>query len=94
MVSFWRTNPHVLDDHRSTPEVPARVGIAVIGAGYAGVSTIYHILQSCKAKNVATPSIVLLEARQACSGATGRNGKEATMVASYENQEVSELITS
>lgn len=73
-LSFWRSSPHVLDDHRSTPELPAKVDIAVIGAGYAGVSTIYHIVESCKSQNIALPSIALLEARQACSGATGRNG--------------------
>lgn len=56
--------------------MPAKVDIAVIGTGYAGVSSVYHMLQSCKERNTAPPSIVFLEARQACSGATGRNGKE------------------
>ncbi|KAF6803035.1 FAD dependent oxidoreductase [Colletotrichum musicola] len=73
-TSFWRSDPHPLDDHRSTPELPAEVDIAVIGAGYAGVSTVYHILDQCKARGVPPPGIVILEARQACSGATGRNG--------------------
>ncbi|KAH7464004.1 hypothetical protein FOMA001_g17910 [Fusarium oxysporum f. sp. matthiolae] len=73
-TSFWRSDPHPLDDHRSTPEPPAQVDIAVIGAGYAGVATVYHILEQCKARGVSAPRIVILEARQACSGATGRNG--------------------
>ncbi|KUI62495.1 putative oxidoreductase OrdL [Cytospora mali] len=73
-TSFWRTELHPIDDHRSTPELPSEVDIAVVGAGYAGASVVYHILNKSKAKGVAPPSIVILEARQACSGATGRNG--------------------
>ncbi|KAK1561554.1 FAD dependent oxidoreductase [Colletotrichum navitas] len=73
-TSFWRSTPHALDDHRTTPELPSQVDIAVIGSGYAGVSTVYHILDRCKARGVPPPKIVILEARQACSGATGRNG--------------------
>lgn len=49
----------------------------------AGVLTAYHILQDSPPDNV--PSVVILEARQLCSGATGRNGghvkvKTATLV--------------
>ena len=36
----------------------------------AGVSTAYHLLTN----NPSPPSTVLLEAREICSGATGRNG--------------------
>ncbi|KAF1960774.1 FAD dependent oxidoreductase superfamily [Byssothecium circinans] len=71
---FWRSNLHALDDHRSTPELPSRTDIVIIGAGYAGASTAYHILQLCKQKPLPVPSITILEARQVCSGATGRNG--------------------
>ncbi|KAI1341681.1 FAD dependent oxidoreductase [Xylariaceae sp. FL0016] len=73
-TSFWRSEPHSLDNHRSTPELPASVDIAIIGAGYAGASTTYHILKTYRERNLPAPSIVILEAREACSGATGRNG--------------------
>jgi hypothetical protein len=73
-ISFWRSTPSSLDDYRSTPDVPAEVDIAVVGAGFAGISTVYHVLSICKARGMSTPRIVILEARQACSGATGRNG--------------------
>lgn len=73
--SFWRTELHPLDSHRSTPTLPEKVDVAVVGAGYAGASVVYHILKTCKDKGVSPPSIVILEAREACSGATGRNGK-------------------
>lgn len=76
---FWRTELHPIDDHRSTPELPSTVDIAVVGAGYSGASVVYHILNKSKDKGKdkgdPPPSIVILEARQACSGATGRNGQ-------------------
>lgn len=69
-IPFWRTEPHQLDDHRNTPDLPTECEILIIGAGYAGTTTAYHLLDN----NPSPPSIVLLEARQACSGATARNG--------------------
>ena len=72
LTPFWRTEPSSLDNHRSTENLPDFSDIVVIGAGYAGASTAYHILDQCDSS--LQPSIVILEARQACSGATGRNG--------------------
>lgn len=72
MVSFWRSNPHVLDDHRSTPDLPQETDVLIIGAGYAGASTAHHILEQSGPSS--QPTILILESRQACSGATGRNG--------------------
>lgn len=74
-LPFWRTELHPLDNHRSTPDLPSHVDIAVVGAGYAGASVVYHILKQCEAQGTPLPSIVILEAREACSGATGRNGR-------------------
>ncbi|KAK3066239.1 hypothetical protein LTR53_017499 [Teratosphaeriaceae sp. CCFEE 6253] len=45
--------------------------IAIIGAGLSGVATAYHLSEQA---GINPPSIVILEARQVCSGATGRNG--------------------
>lgn len=72
-LSFWRTQLDSLDNHRTTEGLPEVADIVVIGSGYAGASTVYHILD--KSNAASKPSIVILEARQACSGATGRNGK-------------------
>lgn len=67
--SFWRIELHELDNIRTTEFLPEQSDIVIIGAGYSGVATAYHLLEAgCKA------SITLLEARGACSGATGRNG--------------------
>lgn len=72
-TSFWRTNLHSLDNHRSTDAVPSEADIVIIGAGYAGASVAHHLLEN-EQFTKSQPSIVILEAREACSGATGRNG--------------------
>ncbi|RMZ29587.1 hypothetical protein D0859_06315 [Hortaea werneckii] len=70
---FWRSSPHELDNHRSTEQLPAAADIVIIGAGYAGASIAYHVLEEI-GESSQKPTIVILEAREACSGATGRNG--------------------
>lgn len=69
-TSYWRANPLLLDDYRSAPALPENVDIAIIGGGMAGACTAYHILKN----NPQHQSVTVLEARQACSGATARNG--------------------
>lgn len=71
VASFWNVEKRPLDDHRTTPDLPEACDIVIIGAGFAGVATAYNLLKD----NPNPPSsIVLLEARNVCSGATGRNG--------------------
>ncbi|KAI8255213.1 putative oxidoreductase OrdL [Colletotrichum sp. SAR11_239] len=70
VTSFWNSSPRALDDHRTTPDLPASSDVVIIGAGFAGVATAYHILKD----NPSPPSITILEARKVCSGASGRNG--------------------
>ncbi|KAK3713188.1 hypothetical protein LTR37_008621 [Vermiconidia calcicola] len=72
-TSFWRSGDlHDLDSYQS--EVfPAQVDVVIVGAGYAGASLAHHLLE--KQRNFDSKlSIAILEAREACSGATGRNG--------------------
>ncbi|KUJ16406.1 FAD dependent oxidoreductase superfamily [Mollisia scopiformis] len=69
-LPFWRTQLHELDNHRSTKDLPTECDVLIIGAGYSSVTTAYHLLDN----NPSPPSVVVLEAREACSGATGRNG--------------------
>lgn len=85
--SYWIRNPHPLADLRSTPDLPQSRDFAVVGAGLAGVLTAYHILKALDADDhqhgnpgaqqegkLGRPRVVLLDARRACEGATGRNG--------------------
>lgn len=68
---YWRSELHEIDSIRSTEDLPESCDVLIIGAGLSGVTTAYHLLD----ENPSPPSIVILEARQVCSGATGRNGK-------------------
>ncbi|OQN97528.1 hypothetical protein B0A48_16681 [Cryoendolithus antarcticus] len=68
---YWRIELHPIDEHRSTEQLPKQCDIAIIGAGLSGVATAYHLIKKAGSN---PPSVVLLEARQVCSGATGRNG--------------------
>lgn len=78
-LPFWRTDLHEIDSHRSTPELPEQCDVLIIGSGLSGAATAYHILDN----NSSPPSIVILEARQACSGATGRNGRRDFLIRSH-----------
>ena len=66
--AFWQSEPDELHNYHSTELLPENTDILIIGAGYAGVSTAYHLVKETK------KSITVLEARGVCSGATGRNG--------------------
>jgi cation diffusion facilitator CzcD-associated flavoprotein CzcO len=68
-IPYWQGNPLPLDDYQSLPNVPGEVDVAIIGASMAGTCSAYHILKN----NPRCPSVAIVEARQACSGATGRN---------------------
>lgn len=74
LESFWQTPRDKLHDHRSSESLPDHSDVLIIGAGYAGVSTAYHLV---KDHPDAQRSVTILEARGACSGATGRNGGHA-----------------
>ncbi len=69
---FWRTERHELDLHRSTPELPAEADVVIIGAGYSGAAFAHYLYED----NPSPPSVLILEAREACSGATARNGQD------------------
>jgi hypothetical protein len=72
-LPYWRTQLHPIDSHRSSESLPTQCDIAIIGAGMAGVTTAYHLCKQMAAQG-REPSITMLEAREVCSGATGRNG--------------------
>lgn len=76
-VSYWQDPPSPISSHRTTSALPSSASIVIIGSGIMGASLAYELLnQPCP------PSVLMLEARTACSGATGRNGGH-TKCASY-----------
>lgn len=70
--SFWHSEPNkFLIGHRTTEELPAEADIVIVGSGITGTSAARYLAEDERAKG---KSVVLLEAREACWGATGRNG--------------------
>ncbi|KAH8111819.1 DAO-domain-containing protein [Phellopilus nigrolimitatus] len=74
--SFWlhpseKVNP--LAKEGSNGPLTSDADICIIGSGITGVSAAYHL-----SKMVSGAKIVILEARDFCSGATGRNGGHLT----------------
>ena len=73
--TFWQRDKHLEQPLPSSTDLPEESDIVVIGAGFAGVSSVYHLVKEIKASGLTKkPRITLLEARDVCSGATGRNG--------------------
>ncbi|KAI5867281.1 FAD dependent oxidoreductase [Durotheca rogersii] len=84
-VPYWRTELHALDSHRSTPELPQEQDIVIIGAGFAGAALAHYLLKDEDGDDGDSetpraprprprPSVTILEAREACSGASSRHG--------------------
>ncbi|KAK3060904.1 hypothetical protein LTS18_007455, partial [Coniosporium uncinatum] len=70
--SFWHSEPSkVLLGHKTTSELPSSADIVIVGSGITGSSAARFLAEDERAKG---KSIVMLEAREACWGATGRNG--------------------
>ncbi|KAH0545364.1 hypothetical protein FGG08_000505 [Glutinoglossum americanum] len=67
--SFWHRSPSsFLLHHRSTPELPSSADVVIVGSGITGAFCAKYLAQS------ANLNVVMVEAREACWGATGRNG--------------------
>jgi glycine/D-amino acid oxidase-like deaminating enzyme len=66
--SFWLQNPQKFEPKEKS--LPEEVDIVIVGSGITGASITRTLLQN----GASLPSILMLEARSICSGATGRNG--------------------
>ncbi|KIV87380.1 hypothetical protein PV11_02930 [Exophiala sideris] len=69
-LSYWLrgVQKDPLFNHRTTAELPASADIVIIGSGMTGTLAAKHCLATWPDKRV-----IVLEAREFCSGATGRN---------------------
>ncbi len=69
-TSYWQDPPDPeVADYLSSEQVPETADTVIIGSGITGSLVAWNLLKSADHGN-----IIMLEARQACSGATGRNG--------------------
>jgi glycine/D-amino acid oxidase-like deaminating enzyme len=71
--SYWMSSSDNLVNHRSTVDLPVNSDIVIIGSGYAGSACAYYLYKH-QYLNQNPLTITMLEARETCSGATGRNG--------------------
>ncbi|RDW57071.1 hypothetical protein BP6252_13886 [Coleophoma cylindrospora] len=73
--SYWiEAAESKLRDFRSTAELPTEVDIVIVGSGYTGATTAYWLHKYTAKGKGPSPKILMLEARDICGGATGRNG--------------------
>ena len=94
--SFWlHSSPgcNPLADYGRTSPLPQQVDILIIGSGISGISTLYHLIQGLRNSSRSVTKIAVLEARQFCSGATGRNGGEAITVPNIQSNQLMHLHT-
>jgi hypothetical protein len=68
-IPYWQDPPDPIADVRTTDELPSTADYVIVGSGISGAAIAKNLLESRP-----NASVVMLEARQACSGATGRNG--------------------
>ncbi|XRM47101.1 hypothetical protein ABZX51_010102 [Aspergillus tubingensis] len=76
--SFWLRSPHPELAKAQSPTLPSEADVVIIGSGVTGTSIARTLLKSRKAEKSQNdsnrPAVAILEARDVCSGATGRNG--------------------
>lgn len=66
--SFWHSEPSgLLLGHRTTEKLPEEADVVIVGSGITGASAARYLDEDGSKK-----SVVMLEAREACWGATGR----------------------
>lgn len=74
--SSWQIPPDPLQNYRSTESLPTCIlDVVIIGSGFSGTSIAWHLLHGDPSLgNRYYYNTLMLEARDVCSGATGRNG--------------------
>lgn len=74
--SFWLKNPHPTLSQAQSKSLPEQAEIVIIGSGITAASVAYTLLLDKSPEDISpiAKKIVILEARDFCSGATGRNG--------------------
>lgn len=66
--SLWTEEKSKYADWNKDAALPEAADYVIVGSGFAGASLAYHLSQETQG------SVVVLEAREFCSGASGRNG--------------------
>jgi FAD dependent oxidoreductase len=74
--SSWLIPPDPLQKFRSSESLPSGIlDVVIIGSGFSGTSVAWHLLNGDDVPRQKLDTL-MLEARDVCSGATGRNGTD------------------
>ncbi|KAK1488300.1 FAD dependent oxidoreductase [Colletotrichum cuscutae] len=86
-ASYWHREPSkTLLGHRTTRDLPPTADVVVVGSGITGAFAAKELLERAGAgAGGEGKRVVLLEAREVCWGATGRNGGHCQPVAYNPN---------
>lgn len=73
---FWLRDPHPQLSGCQSSILPTEADVVIIGSGVTGASIVRTLLEDRSSNDLKSeyPAVVMLEARDVCSGATGRNG--------------------
>lgn len=78
--SYWHKEPSkILLNHRTSKDLPPVVDVVVVGSGIVGAFAAWRLLQGGQGDGLSgarrnVQNVLMLEAREACWGATGRVG--------------------
>ncbi|KAJ3994462.1 DAO-domain-containing protein [Lentinula boryana] len=89
--SFWINTPgaNILANEGSSGPLTEDADVCIIGSGMTGVSAAYHLAKALEGSETSSLHVkaVVLEAREFCSGATGRNGGHLTPYSFFNYRE-------
>lgn len=69
--AFWHSEPdEFLLGHRTTASLPSHAKVVIVGSGLTGASAAKFLTDDVP--ELKSKDVVMLEAREACWGATGR----------------------
>ncbi|RFU80408.1 hypothetical protein TARUN_1797 [Trichoderma arundinaceum] len=74
-ASYWMRDPPFPQIGDIQGDLPEEADVVIVGSGITGAAAARTVCElSASSSDVAAPRVVVLEARQLCSGATARNG--------------------
>lgn len=75
-VSYWQDPPASI--HNNPTNLPQDADFIIIGSGISGSAIAWNLIEEKEKGNInRNAKIIMLEARAAVSGATGRNGRQS-----------------
>ncbi|GKT50398.1 gamma-glutamylputrescine oxidoreductase [Colletotrichum spaethianum] len=89
-ASYWHREPsEALLGHRTTKALPPTADVVVVGSGITGAFATKELLEQQAGSG--TETVLLLEAREVCWGATGRNGGHCQPIAYNPNTAIADF---